>query len=135
MQRVPSDADILEHAGEDIYELVEPRLRTKPMRTISGVAPVAVMTSPADCPHGTCIYCPGGVEKGSAQSYTGFEPASLRAATNKFDPFLQTSSRLTQLAAIGHPTDKIDLIIMGGTFTARETSYQECFIKGCFSAF
>jgi elongator complex protein 3 len=134
LPRVPSDADILEHAPEEIYEIVEPILRTKPMRTISGVAPVAVMTSPVKCPHGTCGYCPGGVEYGSAQSYTGFEPAALRAGNFDFNPYLQTKSRLEQLAAIGHHTDKIDLIIMGGTFTAREDEYQEWFIKGCFAA-
>ena len=134
LSRVPSDADILEHASEDVYELVEPLLRTKPMRTISGVAPVAVMTSPAKCPHGTCIYCPGGVEHGSAQSYTGFEPAALRAGSHDFNPYQQTRSRLEQFSAIGHPTDKIDLIIMGGTFTAREFDYQDCFIRGCFAA-
>ena len=134
LQNVPSDADILEHAPEDIYDIVEPILRTKPMRTISGVAPVAVMTSPEKCPHGTCNYCPGGVEFGSAQSYTGFEPAALRAATYDFNPYLQAQSRLEQLTAIGHPTDKIDLIIMGGTFTAREHDYQNWFISGCFNA-
>ncbi|WP_455393120.1 tRNA uridine(34) 5-carboxymethylaminomethyl modification radical SAM/GNAT enzyme Elp3 [[Eubacterium] cellulosolvens] len=134
LTRVPSDADILEHAPEEYYEIVEPILRTKPMRTISGVAPVAVMTSPEKCPHGTCGYCPGGVDQGSAQSYTGFEPASLRAGSFDFDPYLQTKSRLEQLAAIGHPTDKIDLIIMGGTFTARPVEYQNCFITGCFAA-
>jgi elongator complex protein 3 len=132
--RVPSDADILERAPEEYYDIFEPVLRTKPMRTISGVAPVAVMTSPEKCPHGTCSYCPGGVEFGSAQSYTGHEPAALRAGTHDFDPYLQTKSRLEQLSAIGHPTDKIDLIIMGGTFTARPAEYQDCFISGCFSA-
>jgi elongator complex protein 3 len=134
LKRVPSDADILEHATEEYYEIVEPILRTKPMRTISGVAPVAVMTSPEKCPHGICSYCPGGVEYGSAQSYTGHEPASLRAGTHDFNPYLQTKSRLEQLSAIGHPTDKIDLIIMGGTFTARPMEYQDCFINGCFAA-
>jgi elongator complex protein 3 len=134
LSRVPSDSDILEHAPEDIYYIVEPMLRLKPMRTISGVAPVAVMTSPNKCPHGTCAYCPGGIDYGSAQSYTGFEPAAMRASSNNFDPFLQTRSRLEQLKAIGHPTDKIDLIIMGGTFTARENDYQNWFIRGCLSA-
>jgi elongator complex protein 3 len=134
LQNVPSDPDILESAPEDIYDIVEPILRLKPMRTISGVAPVAVMTSPDKCPHGTCSYCPGGVDFGSAQSYTGHEPAALRAGTYDFDPYLQTKARLEQLKAIGHPTDKIDLIIMGGTFTARPAEYQNCFISGCFAA-
>jgi elongator complex protein 3 len=134
LRHVPSDAEILENTPGEIYEIVEPMLRTKPMRTISGVAPVAVMTSPTECPHGTCGYCPGGVDFGSAQSYTGHEPAALRAAANDFDPFYQTKSRLEQLEAIGHHTDKIDLIIMGGTFTARDLEYQDQFINGCFSA-
>jgi elongator complex protein 3 len=134
LDRVPSDVDVLERAPEDIYSIVEPILRLKPMRTISGVAPIAVMTSPEKCPHGTCSYCPGGVDQGSAQSYTGHEPAAMRAGDHDFDPYLQTRSRLEQLSSIGHPTDKIDLIIMGGTFTARPEEYQNKFIKGCFAA-
>ena len=129
---IPSDADILAHADECNYEILEPILMIKPVRTISGVAVVAVMTSPHDCPHGKCIFCPGGVENGTAQSYTGREPAAMRAANNDFDPVKQASSRLSQLRSIGHRTDKVDLIIMGGTFTAREPEYQEQFVKGCF---
>ncbi len=134
MDRLPSDPDILMNAPEDIYELVEPLLRIKPMRTISGVAPVAVMTAPADCPHGKCRYCPGGVEHGTPQSYTGHEPAALRAVSNEFDPYQQTRSRLDQIKIIGHQTDKIDLIVMGGTFTARDIGYQDWFIHRCFDA-
>jgi elongator complex protein 3 len=134
MDHLPSDVDILEHAPQKIYSELEPILRLKPVRTTSGVAVVAVMTSSCDCPHGKCIYCPGGTDYGSAQSYTGHEPAAMRAADNDFDPFKQTQSRIAQLNTIGHPTDKIDLIIMGGTFTAREKEYQEWFIKGCFDA-
>jgi elongator complex protein 3 len=131
---LPSDVDILEHASPDIYDEIEPFLRLKPVRTTSGVAVVAVMTSPEDCPHGRCIYCPGGKEFGTAQSYTGHEPAALRAGSNDFDPFKQTKSRIEQLNTIGHATDKIDLIIMGGTFTARDKNYQEWFVKRCFDA-
>jgi len=134
MKQLPSDPDILINAPDDIYDLVEPLLRIKPMRTISGVAPVAVMTAPADCPHGKCRYCPGGVEQGTPQSYTGHEPAALRASNHDFDPFEQTRSRLVQLKTIGHQTDKIDLIVMGGTFTAREADYQDWFIHRCFDA-
>ena len=104
------------------------------MRTASGVSPVAVMTSPEDCPHGVCIYCPGGVDNDSPQSYTGQEPAALRAGQNHFDPFLQTSNRIRQYQEIGHPTDKIDLIIMGGTFPSRTQEYQDTFLMGCFKA-
>ncbi len=134
IDRVPSNSEILASADECQYDIIEPILQIKPVRTISGVAVVAVMTSPHDCPHGKCFYCPGGVEKGTAQSYTGREPAALRAAHNDFDPNRQVSSRLEQLKAIGHKTDKVDLIIMGGTFTARDEAYQEEFVKGCFDA-
>jgi elongator complex protein 3 len=134
LDRVPSDPDILLNAPDDIYELVEPLLRIKPMRTISGVAPVAVMTSPEECPHGKCMYCPGGVELGTPQSYTGHEPAALRAANHEFDPYLQTKNRLEQFETIGHQTDKVDLIIMGGTFTARDPDYQNWFVRRCFDA-
>lgn len=134
LAHIPSDPEVLEHIPESKRSDLIPIFRLKPMRTASGVSPVAVMTSPADCPHGTCIYCPGGVENDSAQSYTGQEPAALRAGQHAFDPFLQTMSRLRQYQAIGHPVDKIDLIIMGGTFPSREPSYQESFVMGCFNA-
>lgn len=134
MDHLPSNAEILAHVSEEDIEEVEGLLRTKPVRTISGVAVVAVMTSPHDCPHGKCAYCPGGVENGTAQSYTGREPAALRAAQWGFDPYLQVKARMEQLESIGHPTEKVDLIIMGGTFTAREPGFQEGFVKGCFDA-
>jgi len=134
LNKIPSNTDILESAPEHIYELVLPLLKLKPMRTRSGVAPVAVMTSPEQCPHGRCSYCPGGVEHGTAQSYTGHEPAALRAGVHSFGPYHQTHDRIRQLESIGHPTDKIDLIIMGGTFTARSEEYQYWFIKRCFDA-
>jgi elongator complex protein 3 len=104
------------------------------MRTISGVAIVAVMTSPEECPHGSCIPCPGGPSNNTPQSYTGHEPAALRAILNDFDPFYQTKNRLDQLKAIGHEVNKIDLIIMGGTFTSRTPYYQNWFVKRCFDA-
>jgi elongator complex protein 3 len=109
-------------------------LRKKPMRTISGVAIVAVMTSPKSCPHGMCIPCPGGPGNNTPQSYTGYEPAAMRALINDFDPYLQTKSRFEQLEIIGHSIDKIDLILMGGTFTSRTPYYQNWFVKRCFDA-
>lgn len=134
LARVPTNHEILAQVPEEFREIVEPLLMNKPVRTISGVAPVAVMTSPYDCPHGRCAYCPGGVTNNSPQSYTGREPAALRATMNEFDPHRQTTSRLEQLRAIGHRTDKVDLIVMGGTFTSRPEEYQEWFVKRCFDA-
>jgi len=138
MDDIPPDSEILARLpsdfSEDEREVAVSILRKKPMRTISGVAIVAVMTSPEDCPHGRCIPCPGGPENNTPQSYTGYEPAAMRALLNDFDPFLQTRSRLEQLKAIGHPVDKVDFILMGGTFTARSPFYQEWFVKRCFDA-
>ncbi len=133
-RRLPSNAEILTFVPEDQKRKMLDILKLKPTRTLSGVAPIAVMTSPAECPHGRCLYCPGGVERGTAQSYTGREPAALRAEAHKFDPYEQVKSRIEQLDAIGHCTDKIDLIIMGGTFTARDRTYQKWFVQRCFDA-
>ena len=134
LNSVPSNSEILADANENELKKVIPLLRRKPVRTISGVAVVAVMTSPHPCPHGKCVYCPGGVDSGSPQSYTGKEPAARRALRNEFDPFRQVKDRIAQLGAIGHRTDKIDLIIMGGTFTSRDPGYQEWFVRRCFDA-
>lgn len=134
LARVPTNHEILERVPEEYRDLAEPFLMNKPVRTMSGVAPVAVMTSPFECPHGRCTYCPGGVTNNTPQSYTGREPAALRAAMYEYDPFRQTASRIKQLRAIGHKTDKVDLIIMGGTFTSRPEEYQDFFVRRCFDA-
>lgn len=129
---VPRNSETLAFASDEEYPLVISILRRKPVRTLSGVAVVAVMTSPAPCPHGKCIFCPGGVENNSPQSYTGKEPAALRGANYEFDPERQVRGRMEQLEMIGHETEKVDLIVMGGTFTSRERSYQDDFVKRCF---
>ncbi|AMK13161.1 histone acetyltransferase ELP3 family [methanogenic archaeon mixed culture ISO4-G1] len=134
LQRVPMNSEILANVLPEDRKLLTPFLIKKPMRTMSGVAVVAVMTSPFDCPHGKCAYCPGGVANNSPQSYTGKEPAARRADRNDFDPYRQVMDRITQLTEIGHETDKIDLIIMGGTFTCRDPEYQEWFVRRCFDA-
>lgn len=134
LDTVPPNSEILKHVLPEERKKVVPYLQKKPMRTLSGVAVVAVMTSPHPCPHGKCLYCPGGVENNSPQSYTGKEPAARRAERNEFDPYRQVTDRIQQLEAIGHMTDKIDLIIMGGTFTCREEEYQEWFVRRCFDA-
>ena len=104
----------------------------KPVRTISGVTPLAVVLKPRKCNHGTCIYCPGG--EYTPQSYTDKSPAIMRALKLAFDPFKQVEARLRALKAMGHPTDKIELIILGGTFLQYPLNYQYTFIKRCFDA-
>ncbi|MFQ6051487.1 MAG: tRNA uridine(34) 5-carboxymethylaminomethyl modification radical SAM/GNAT enzyme Elp3 [Candidatus Hydrothermarchaeota archaeon] len=131
LKRLPSNSEILNNVREEDYEKVLPLLRRKPVRTLSGVTVIAVMTDPYPCPHGRCAYCPGGPNENTPQSYTGSEPASMRGKTLDYDPYKQVSFRIDQLERIGHPVDKIELIVMGGTFTSRPSSYQINFIKGC----
>ncbi len=96
----------------------------RPSRSLSGVAVVAVMTAPAPCPHGRCSYCPGGLPRGSPQSYTGEEPSALRGAEFHWDAEQIVAHRLEALEATGHPTSKVEVIVMGGTFPARPVAYQ-----------
>ncbi len=107
-------------------------VRRKPTRTLSGVAVVAVMTAPAVCPHGRCTYCPGGVEMNAPQSYTGEEPSALRGAQFGYDARAITAHRLEALETIGHPTSKVEVIVMGGTFPSRPPAYQRAVLKGIF---
>jgi len=131
---VPSDSEVLSHATPEIRERMRNLLKIKRTRSASGVAVVSVMTAPYPCPHGKCIYCPGGPDVGTPQSYTGKEPAAMRAIHYDYDPCGQTRARLEQLRAMGHPTDKIELIILGGTFTNLEADYREWFVKNCLDA-
>jgi elongator complex protein 3 len=133
IERIPTNADILNYVPDRQRRLVATILQKKPVRTLSGVAVVAVMTSPFPCPHGRCVPCPGGPPL-SAQSYTGEEPAAQRAIEHGYDPFAQTKNRLEQLETVGHPTDKVELIIMGGTFTARDLLFQQWFVHRCYDA-
>jgi len=130
----PSDAEILSRSASQHAPELADLLRVKPARTASGVAVVTVMTPPHACPHGVCVYCPGGPRFGTPQSYTGEEPAARRAALHRFDPYRQTEARIATLRAIGHATDKVDLIVIGGTFTALDPRFQESFVKGCLDA-
>ncbi|MDD5700153.1 MAG: tRNA uridine(34) 5-carboxymethylaminomethyl modification radical SAM/GNAT enzyme Elp3 [Candidatus Nanoarchaeia archaeon] len=104
----------------------------KPVRTISGVTPLAVVLKPKKCNHGTCIYCPGG--ESVPQSYTNKSPAIMRALALQFDPYAQVKNRLYVLDKMGHPTDKIELIILGGTFSQYPRDYQYDFVKRCYDA-
>ena len=134
--KVPKNADILDRAPAERREEVVEVVRRKPVRTASGVSPVAIMTSPQMCPHGKCLYCPGGPasEFSSSQSYTGHEPAAARGVQNDYDPYGQVTLRLHQMRQIGHPVDKVELILMGGTMTARSHDYPEWFVKRALEA-
>jgi elongator complex protein 3 len=133
---LPRNGDIITQGSSEEKAIIKEFLRRKPVRTISGVAVIAVMTSPAPCPHGVCLPCPGGPNSTfkSPQSYMGREPAAMRAIQHGFDPYSQVDSRLSQLKEIGHDVEKVELIVMGGTFSARSLDYQEWFIKRCLEA-
>lgn len=107
------------------------RIRMKPIRTLSGVTTITVLTKPSPCP-GTCIFCPTEVDM--PQSYLSDEPGARRGLENAFDPYRQVSSRLQALHQVGHPTDKIELLVLGGSWDAYPHSYQEWFIRRCFDA-
>ncbi len=101
-------------------------------RILSGVAVVAVMTPPYPCPHGRCIYCPGGDHV--PQSYVDESPAVIRARRVSYDPYLQVKERLEQFRRAGFLPSKVELIVMGGTFTSMPERKQEVFITRCFDA-
>jgi elongator complex protein 3 len=107
------------------------RLRRKPVRTSSGVTPVTVLTKPFPCP-GECIFCPNDVRM--PKSYLSDEPGAQRAEQNSFDPYLQTYTRLQAYYNTGHPTDKIEVIVLGGTWSFYPETYQIWFIKRIFDA-
>ena len=107
------------------------RIRMKPVRSLSGVSVVTVLTKPYPCP-GKCIFCPTDVRM--PKSYLPDEPGAMRGLQHSFDPYAQVESRLQALEAVGHPTDKVELLILGGTWSAHRRDYQEWFIQRCFDA-
>lgn len=134
LAQTPRNADILQVTVPEESEILRPFLQKRPVRTVSGVAVVATMTTPHECPHGKCAYCPGGPDLGVPQSYTGHEPATMRGIQNDFDPYRQVESRLTQLSTIGHSINKVELIVMGGDWCSKPPEYQRFFVKGCLDA-
>jgi elongator complex protein 3 len=115
--------------AEDL-QLLE-RIRMKPMRTLSGVTTVTVLTKPYPCP-GKCVFCPTDIRM--PKSYLPDEPGAMRALEHQFDPYEQVRSRIEALDAVGHPTNKIELLILGGTWSAYRKDYQEWFLLECFRA-
>jgi len=133
----PTNIDVFLSARSDVERRALKPLRTKPMRNLSGVSVVAIMTEPRLCPHGKCIYCPGGpksVMGDVPMAYTGHEPASMRGARCDYDAYLQVFTRLEQYVSSGHVPQKIELIIMGGTLPSYELSYQEAFVRDALCA-
>ncbi len=107
------------------------KLRRKPVRTLSGVTPLTVLTKPFPCP-GTCIFCPNDIRM--PKSYLADEPGAQRAEKNAFDPYLQSYMRLNTYHNLGHSTDKIEIIILGGTWSFYPETYQIWFVKRILDA-
>lgn len=135
LDRLPSNSEIIAILSKKERSKLLPVLTRKNIRSISGVTVIAVMTKPYPCPQAEpCAYCPGGPKLGVPQSYTGNEPAAMRGIQNNYDPYSQVRSRIAQLEAIGHTVDKVELIIMGGTFPATPMQYQTWFVRRCLEA-
>ncbi|KAL0850509.1 hypothetical protein ABMA28_012299 [Loxostege sticticalis] len=138
----PRLVDIIAAVPADAKNVLLPKLKAKPIRTASGIAVVAVMCKPHRCPHinftgNICVYCPGGPDSDfeySTQSYTGYEPTSMRAIRARYNPYLQTRHRVEQLKQLGHSVDKVEFIVMGGTFMSLPEDYRDYFIRNLHDA-
>ncbi|KAI3364070.1 hypothetical protein L3Q82_010900 [Scortum barcoo] len=142
LEAQPRLVDIIAAVPPQYRRALVPKLKAKPIRTASGIAVVAVMCKPHRCPHisftgNICVYCPGGPDSDfeySTQSYTGYEPTSMRAIRARYDPYLQTRHRVEQLKQLGHSVDKVEFIVMGGTFMALPEDYRDYFIRNLHDA-
>jgi elongator complex protein 3 len=138
----PRLVDIIASVPHESKKILLPKLKAKPIRTASGIAIVALMSKPHRCPHismtgNICVYCPGGPDSDfeySTQSYTGYEPTSMRGIRARYDPFLQTRHRVEQLKQLGHSVDKVEFIVMGGTFMSLPEDYRDYFIRNLHDA-
>ena len=138
----PPLTSIIAAVPEHYKKYILPKLIAKPIRTSSGIAVVAVMCKPHRCPHiaytgNICVYCPGGPDSDfeySTQSYTGYEPTSMRAIRARYDPYEQARGRVDQIKSLGHSVDKVEYIIMGGTFMSLPQDYRDGFISQLHNA-
>ena len=131
LDRIPKNEHIIRYLQDSHYRHL---LMVKPAKTASGVAVIAVMPKPYACPHGRCIYCPGGLEFNTPLSYTGTEPATKVAQRFSFDAYEQVRSKMEQLHSRGHEVGKTEVVIVGGTFPFMPADYQRNFAKSCYDA-
>lgn len=142
LQTIPKLVDIIAAVPDAYKDKLLPYIKAKPVRTASGVAVVAVMAKPHRCPHialtgNVCSYCPGGPDSDfeySTQAYTGYEPTSMRAIRARYNPYSQTRGRVDQLRRLGHSVDKVEFIVMGGTFCSLDSQYKDYFIRNLHDA-
>lgn len=137
-KEIPTDIEIYLNANSEDAKKIRKFVETKPGRTGSGVAVIATMTKPFKCPHGKCICCPGGLGSNFGdvpQSYTGKEPSTMRGIRNEYDPYRIIFNRLEQYIILGQNPEKVEQIIMGGTFCAMPEEYQKEFVYLSFKAY
>src|SRR3989338_9772439 len=134
LKKIPRNFEFTSSLSKENFDEFKDTVGTKPIRTISGVAPIAIMSKPIRCKHGACIMCPDFIKEGVAMSYTGKEPASMRAIRNFYSAYLQVMNRLEQYYALKKEIEKVELIIMGGTFPSFDIDYQNEFITEALQA-
>ncbi len=132
LDRYVSNREILASLSEPLRSQLKESLRVHPRRSASGIVVVTAFTSPFACPHGTCVFCPGGPRFGTPQSYLKDSPGMRTALALEFDPFRQVRSCLAKYEANGHDIGKVETIIEGGTFIADPRQYQLSFVKGVY---
>lgn len=132
LSTIPKYTDIMSHMPSN--DKNRKMLIRKPTKSASGVIVVAIMAKPFDCPHGKCIYCPGGVEFNTPLSYTGKEPVTKMAQEVDYDARSQIISKLDRYLMMGHDISKVELVIVGGTFPFMPLEYQRHFVKHCYDA-
>jgi elongator complex protein 3 len=137
-KNIPTDIEIYLNASSKDSKLIREYVETKPTRTGSGVAVIAVMIKPFPCPHGKCIMCPGGVDSAFGtvpQSYTGKEPSTMRGIRNDYDPYRIIFNRLEQYIVLGQNPEKVEQILMGGTFCSLPLKKQKEYVYFSFKAY
>jgi elongator complex protein 3 len=132
LDRYVSNSEIISALEPSVRNVFEEMLRVHPRRSASGIVVVTVFSAPNSCPHGTCVFCPGGPRSGTPQSYLPDSPGMRTALGVAFDPFLQVRKSIAMYEANGHRTDKVETIIEGGTFIALPIEYQTSFVKGVY---
>ena len=132
LNKLPKNEDIIKYLSDESH--YRNLLKVRPTKSASGVIVVAVMPKPFGCPHGRCIYCPGGIEYNTPPSYIGSEPVTKTAQKFDYDPYNQIQSKINQLYSKGHSLGKVEVVIVGGTFPFMPLDYQKEFVKSCFDA-
>lgn len=132
LDRYISNSELLMSVPAGRRAGLETLLQVHPRRSASGIVVVTAFSAPFSCPHGTCVFCPGGPRLGTPQSYMRDSPGMRSALAAGFDPFLQVQKSLSKYTSNGHDVSKVETIIEGGTFIAVPLDYQKAFVKGVY---